>query len=171
MAAVLEINTYHGAPTGAAGADVTSTTIRMKKADNNTQDANDPVVIPAAGYNYSWRKSVKLQATTGPDNEIRNLRFYSEGQSLGTGRTLLVNTDATYEQASASDESAAISATDVDTHTTGSPLTITAGQVLGAAATGTGTQDFVELQLRVASTATQGNADNAKTLVYRYDES
>ncbi len=170
MAADTAISEFQGAAPGTP-ASIDGLTIRFKRADNSTQDANDPVPIPSSGYEYSWRKSLKLRVpTTGPDNEIRNLRFYSEGQSLGIDREILILKDATYTQGSSGDESAAISAVNVDTYTIGSPLTIEAGQVFAAAETGNGTQDFVELQARIGPTATAGNSSAAKGLVYRYDE-
>lgn len=169
MVAVMEASVYHGASPGAA-TDVTNQTVRFKQADNDTQDANDPIPIPSSGFNYSWRKSFKLLATTGPDNQITNLRFFSEQQDLGTDRDILIATSASYTQGSSADESTPISAVDVDTYSLGAPLTVQAGQVFGAAETGEGTQDFVVLQARVGPAATAGNADNAKGLVWSYDE-
>ena len=81
MTAATEIRVHHGAAPG-LGVDVTSTTLRLKRADDDLQDANDPVPIPDVGVNYSWRKSLKLVATTAPDNKITNLRFFTLGESL-----------------------------------------------------------------------------------------
>jgi len=169
MAAVVQVRTYHGA--GPTSGDVTNATIRMKRADDDTQDAAAPVPIPSAGVARSWRKSLKIYATTGPDNQLTNLRIYSDGVSLGTATTIWIALASSYTQASSADESAAISAVDVDTYTSVSPLTIQAGEVLAAAETGDGDtgQDFVELQLEIGSTAVPGNSAE-KTLTYQWDE-
>jgi hypothetical protein len=172
MVAVAEVHVFHGAAPGTP-TDVTDTTIRFKRADNDTQDANNPIPIPTSGTNYSWRKAFKLRCpATGPDNKIENLRLYSELQSLGTGRSILCKTASTYTQGSSGDEGTPLSGSaDVDTYTSGSPLVVAAGQVFGAAETGSGTQDFVELQAALTSAGSQGDAAAAKGIVYRYDES
>ena len=171
MVAVTEASVYHGAAPGVPS-DISGAVVRFKRADNDAQDALDPVPIPSSGFNYSWRKSFKLRCpVTGPDNQITNLRFFSEGQNLGTDRILLVATAAAYVQGSLGDESTPISATDVDTYTLGSPLVVNAGQVFGPAETGDGTQDFVVLQARVGPSAVAGNVLATKGLVQRYDES
>lgn len=170
MAADATISEFQGASPGTP-ADIDSSTVRFKRSDDSAQDSTNPVPIPAAGFNYSWRKSLKLRCpTTGPDNEIRNVRIYSEEQSLGTDREMLIATAGSYTQGASGDESSAISAVNVDTYTVSSPLVVAAGQVFGAAETGDGTQDFVELQVRIGPTATPGNAAAAKGIVYRYDE-
>lgn len=171
MVAVVESSVYHGVSPGAP-TNISGATVRFKRSDDDAVDALNPIPIPSAGFNYSWRKSFKLRApTTGPDNQINNLRFFSETQVLGTDRIILILQDPTYTQGSLGDESAAISAVDVDSFTLGSPKIINAGQVFGVLETGDGTQDFVVLQARVGPAAVAGNGDNAKGLVYRYDES
>lgn len=170
MAAVTEFQVFHGVGPGTPS-DVTNVTMRMKRADNDTQDDSDPVPIPTSGFSYSWRKSFKLSApVTGPDNSLENLRFFTLAQNMGTGREVFVLFPSAYTQASVSDESSAISADNIDNYTTGSPKVINGGQVLGPAATGTGTQDFVVVQLRQDSTAIIGDNLNDKEIVYRYDE-
>lgn len=170
MSAVVEVRTYHGA--GPTSGNVTGQTIRMKRADDDTQDAAAPVPIPSSGTNYSWRKSLKIYATTGPDNSVENLRLFSDGTSLGVGMTVYAKVASSYTQASATDEAGLLSgAVDVDTFTSVSPLTVQASQVLGPAEVGDGgaNQDFLELQLAVLSTSSPGNSA-AKTLTYRWDE-
>lgn len=172
MAADTQMAVYHGASPGSAS-DVSSTTIRFKRADDDAQDTNDPIPIPTSGFNYSWRKAFKLRvdpAGSGPDNGISNVRFFSEGQDLGTDRDILAATASSYTQGSSGDESSAISATNVDTYTTSSPLVVEAGTAFTASETGDGSQDFVVLQARIGPAAVPGNVSNAKGLVYRYDE-
>lgn len=172
MPATVIIAVYHGASPGTPSADVAGSTIRFKRADEDLQDANNPIPIPNSGAAYSWRKSLKLRILTDPDTEIRNLRFYSEGQNLGTGRSLRAKPASTYTQAGVADETTELAGSvDVDTYTSTTPLVLQAGQVLAnGSAPGEGVQDFVELQAKIDSTAIAGNAANAKGLVYRYDE-
>lgn len=174
MAAATEFRVLHGAAPG-LGADVTGTTLRFKRADDDAQTATNPVPVPSAGYEYSWRKVFLLVATTAPDNYLSNLRFFANGVSLGTGRTVLFNTRAAaaYVQPSAADESSAISAVDVLTKTAVSPEVLQAGQfILSTDAfptAGGANQPLVEVQMRVDSTASVGNSA-AMELRYRYEE-
>ena len=155
--------------------DVTAQTLRLKRSDDDVQDAAFPVPIPAAGLEYSWRKSLRLIVVSAPDNEISNLRFYSDGGSVGTGRRVLFNRDPAYTQASAADEGTPIGATDVSTIVQASPEVIEPGVLCDSgdayplAEGAAGQQDYVELQLEVGPTATVG-AGSAMTLRYRYNE-
>ena len=174
MAALVEVRVLHGgAP--ALGADVTGQTARFKLADDDAQDAASPVVRPAAGVTYSWRKSFLLVCTGLPDNYLSNLRFFSDGSPIGTGQRVLFATSASYVQATSADASSPISAVDVDTKTVNNPEVIQAGNWIDAASdvapyAGGALQAHVMLQLEVASTAVGGNG-SSKTLTYRYDES
>ena len=175
MAATTTVRSFHGS--GPSNADVTSTEIRFKRADNDTVDALNPVPIPTSGFNYSWRKHTKLRIDTAPANQITNLRWFSSGTALGTGITHLAVNSSSYTQGSSSDESAAIpSGVDSSTYTSGSPLTITAGQVAASGDTfptfagSSGSQDYMVQQMKVDTTAAAG-ASGARTFTYRYDES
>ena len=176
MVATVEARVLHGV-TPALGVDVTGTTLRFKQADNDVADASNPVPIPAAGFNYSWRKSFLLVVVTAPDNQISNLRFFADPGSLGTGRRSLFASAASYTQASAADASTPISAVDVTTKTAASPEVLQAGELVNdtdtfpTSAGTSGSQNVVELQLEVGPTATAGNGPGALTLRYRYDES
>lgn len=172
MAATVLASVFHGAAPGTPS-DITNTTVRFKRADDDVLDATNPVQVPSSGFNFSFRKNFKIRTTAGPDNAISNLRFFSEQQALGTARTLITEPAAVYVQGSAADESAAFSGTavDVDTHTASTPLVVNAGQVFGALETGDGTQDFVVMQAQIGATAGPGNSTAAKGLVYRFDES
>lgn len=173
MAATTEFRVHHGGAPG-LGVDATGTTMRLKVADDDVQNSSFPVPIPSVGTNYSWRKSFRLIATGKPDNEISNLRFFSDGGSLGTGRTVLFNRASGYTQATSADESAAISAVDLISLTDVSPEVLVPGQwVVEADAVptaGTG-QDFVEVQLALDPTAQVGNSAAAIVMRYRYNES
>lgn len=168
MAAVTEVRVHHGAgPTASAWAAGG----RLHRADTTptTDGATVYTPIPAAGTNYSWRKWAKLVVTSAPTGSISNLRWFYDGVALATGATLYVKKEATYTQASATDESASMTGyVDATTYTSGSPLTITAGTVL-TATTGTGTQDYLVHQAAATSTTPAGTTA-ARTATYRWDE-
>lgn len=169
MAATYSILYYNG-----SGPSSTTWTngARFHRADTSptTDGATTFIPIPAAGTNYSWRKHFKLNVTGGTYTTISNLRFFSDGTSWGTGVTAYAATASSYTQASASDNSSLIAGgTDVTTYTSGSPLTVNAGTVSSSNATGTGTQDYVVMQVGVGTTASAGTT-TARTLTYRVDE-
>lgn len=173
MAAAVEVRVLHGG-SPALGSDATSKTLRFKEADNDTQDALDPIDRPAAGVTFSFRKSFLLVATTLPDNFLSNLRFFSDLTAIGTGQRVLFAKSTSYIQATAADLAAAISAVNIDTFTQNNPSTIQAGNFVSstdvAPFAGGALQDHVMLQLEVASTAVGGDGA-PKTLTFRYDES
>ena len=173
MAAAVEVRVKHGAAP-ALGTDATGQTLRFKRADNDVQDAFFPVPIPAVGTNYSWRKTLQLVVTNPPDNEISNVRFFSDGGSLGVGRTILFNRAVGYTQATAADESTAVGAVDATSFTAVSPEVIVPGQLvndLDPVPTAGAGQDQVELQLAIDPTSQVGNSAAAIVFRYRYNES
>lgn len=178
MAATAQTRYYNGVGGGTAGSDVIGTTIRYKRADNQTVDANAPIPKPAAGENLSWTKYSKMNWTTAPAGVITNLRYFSDTPVTATKHYAWL--DATYTQPASGDE-AGISgftdsqpnkdACDETTHTSASPLVVNAGTVLSNPTTGEGTQDFVASQVGVLSTYAAGpGAVAAKDITYRYDE-
>ena len=173
MAATVEVRVLHGAAPG-LGTDATGLTLRLKRADNDVLDALFPVPIPSVGTVYSWRKTFLLVVTAPPDNVISNLRFFSDGGSLGVGRTILFNRAVAYTQASAADETVAISAVDSVTLTDVSPEVLVPGELVNdttpVPTAGAG-QDHVELQLAVDPTAQVGNSAAAIVYRFRYNES
>ena len=173
MPAVTQVRVLHGASPG-LGTDATNLTLRMKQADDDTQDATAPIPVPSSGKAYSWRKTFLFVANTAPDNAISNLRFFSDGASLGTGRKIMFARSSSYVQATATDAAATIGSTDVSTLTASSPETIQAGNLVLSTdsfpSSGGSLQEFVMLQLEVGTTATAGNSSAAMTLSYRYDE-
>ena len=173
MPATVEVRALHGAAPG-LGVDVSNTTIRFKRADDDFQDDNAPVPIPAVGIELSWRKSLLAVATVLPDNSLSNLRFLSLGESLGVGRDVFFARTGSYVQASAADQAGLIGTTNVDSLTPTTPEVIQPGTFItssdAAPTSGGALQDIVMLQLRHDPTALAGDAAAAKTLIYRYDE-
>lgn len=176
MAATVQIISAHGATVTTTETQIDGTTIKYKRADNDTNDTANPVPKPAAGSNFSWRKSMRIKITVAPDGDITNLRWFGPGASWGTGVTLWAHTKPTanYDQASSADDSAKIgvdggsAVTDAINYITSAVLTVNAGTVVGAT-TGYGTQDLVETQIEVASTASRGTK-GPQTFTYRFDE-
>lgn len=128
------------------------------------------IPVPPSGNTWSWRKSLKLKVTATPVGSVANLRWFSDAVAVGTGITMLVKKITAYTQASAGDAAAALtSSSDAVTYTSASPLSVNAGTVLSNPSTGVGTQDYIEMQMQVASTAAAG-VTAARTYSYRVDE-
>src|ERR1041385_8474829 len=78
---------------GETATDKTSGTIRFKKADDATVDANNPLVKPAAGSERSYEKWLRLNVSVAPTGQITNPKFYTDGANgYGTGISLYVRT-------------------------------------------------------------------------------
>lgn len=175
MAATVATYYYNGA----GGSGAAATNVRFKLADNNTQDANNPCVKPAAGTNLSFWKVIALYATVAPDNAINNVKLYTDGALAWTGCTVYVGneTPAAYSQATGSGDSGnamianyggggVITAqTSLFTYTSAATKSIT-GSI--GAATGKIT-NYVVIQLSVGTTAV-GGAQAAETITWQYDE-
>lgn len=190
MAAEMKIYSMH------AGGDTTSPAdhIRFKLADNDTADTASPCRIPTADQvaaqipaTWSFRKCLKLFSHIGPTNSISNLRFFLDGNELGTGIVLhgdmTTNAAATGAHAPESSDSTGNSdntchwmvVTGANAWTKASPLVVAAGTVWSAAETGDGGTDqpFVLLQTRILPTASPGiypDVPSKGVISYRYDE-
>ncbi|MHC4397456.1 MAG: hypothetical protein ACYS1A_17585 [Planctomycetota bacterium] len=173
MAATVQNWYYNGA--GPSGAQATN--LRFKLADNNTQDANNPCVKPAAGTNRSWWKCIKLYASVAPDTAINNVKIYSDGSLAWTGCTVQVGdeTQATYRQATTggADTGTELVAGYTEITAKTSLFTYTSGavkDVSGSIGATTGNiTDYVVLQLDIGTSAV-GGAQAAETITWRYDE-
>ena len=163
MAATVKVYVYNGA----SNAEDSNDRLRFKLADDNTNNSANPIQIPAAGTNYSWKKTISLYATVAPANSISNVKFYSDGSNgLGTGIGIEYKLVDSYTRAT--DASHISGGADVFGLTSSSPASLT-GSI--GAETGKGTLQFVELQMSVASTASPGDLVGvAETLTFQYDE-
>lgn len=83
MVATVIVNSYHGAA-GATVTDVTGSTVRFKKADNDTQDYANRIPIPPSGTEYSFVKHFALFASSSPAALIDTCKMYGDG-ALPTG--------------------------------------------------------------------------------------
>jgi hypothetical protein len=170
MAATWEERVFHGAgPTESAW----TANGKFHKADTDpTTDVSATAVVrPAAGTNYSWRKSLKSKWSTTPAGKIMNLRTFSSGAAPATGVDILAKKSTTYTEATSADETTPLSSSaSITTYTSGSPLVINSGDVLVNPSTGLGTQDYLELQMAVGTSAEPG-IWSGYTITRRYDES
>lgn len=168
-----------------ASTNQVATNFRFKDADNNTQDLNNPIVIPAAGSVKSRWKHTFIRCTTAPDTQVDGVVFYTTTNPYPTGITLLVgnetptkNSGATtgYDPSDVSDEvmtnhvditgSTDVAANYTSTGTAKSISISEAGSVINAIGE---TCNYIVLQLQVASTATSGTMP-AETLRAEYNE-
>ncbi len=163
-------------------------TLRFKTADNETIDAVNPVPIPAAGTNNSFRKSLFLFCDTAPDTQVDTIKMYSDGAGFGTGITCNIgdqfpvhNSGATtgYDLATGTigtsgdlitEHTDITTVTDFFTFTSGSPMTgpsiSEAGSLINATSE---TTNYVVMQVVVGTTATPGNKAD-ETFTFQYDE-
>lgn len=167
MAATIQI---HEMSALAAGVDKTSGTLRFKDADDATVDANNPLVIPGAGSIYSYTKKVRSYMEAPPNTNVSNLRWYTDGANgLGAGVTMTVkNIGTTW---GANYKTLMSGGADLFGYTSGSPLDgdgTDTGPFLPAK-DNSYIGDLIELQIAVASTATNG-ATPTETLTLAYDE-
>lgn len=168
MAGTIQVRSYHGT-TADAGTDVSAGAVRFKLADNDTVDAVTPIAIPGAGTAYSWIKHLALHCTVAPSNAVNNCKFYTDGANgLGTGVTVMAKI-STYLNPTSNAATALTGTSDVFTTygSVGAALAIP-GSI--GATTGKISTDFVQCQMNVASTATQGTTAT-ETFTFSYDES
>ena len=166
MVATVLIREKNGA--GETATDKTSGTIRFKNADNATVDANNPMVIPASGQDYSYEKWLRLNISVAPDTQIENLQAYSDGTSgFGAGVKTWYKTAGSFSTPAEATSTAGY--TDFFTATSGSPIDMDATNTGPFSSTGD-IGDYLVMMLEVEDTATQG-ALTAEDIVFSYDES
>jgi len=189
MPATFDVKLDIGGSDGSPGQSLTVTNLRMKTADDNDQDTNNPVPIVAGYTKRSFWRSVYLKCTTAPPTKCDNVKFYTDGTPFGTGIVLYAGeqfptknsgSSSGYEKADGTvgdtgDEMVAghgglTSKVDVFTKTQGTPLsgpTISeSGGIINAIDE---TTNYLILQLEVIDTATAGTL-TAETMTFQYDE-
>lgn len=163
---------------GGVGAGAIATNIRLKLADNNTQDTNNPNVRPAAGVNYSFWKSMVLHAVTPPDTGINNVKLFTDEALAPEWDDCIIwvgdETSGTYQQATGAGDSGAemvanhaqiTGRTNLFSFGVGAPKDIS-----GSIGYATGRiSDYVVLQGQVGPAASGGHMPY-ETLTWRYDE-
>ena len=136
------------------------TYLRFKTADNNTDDQNNPCVIPPSGTNYSYEKEVRVNVSVAPSVRLDNLTMELEA-ALDTGLSMYYGWSATYFTPNAGLNLA-----------TNGPLTTTPVDWNNAADNFTGTGvwgDNCALQIRIVNTASPG-AMTEQDFIITYDE-
>lgn len=166
MAATVSVKEVNGA---SAGTPTTVTNSRFCTKDIYNPGTGDVLVKPnTGGTNYSFKKTLYLNADTAPSTSINNVKFFCDGTIGWTGVTAKVKPVDSYTQATGTDDvtgDVLAGATDITTYVTASPLALT-GSV--AAATGKISQ-YLELQAIISDAAGPG-ALSAETCTFRYDE-
>lgn len=167
MAATVVVKQLVGASPGSA---TTITNLRMNTDDTVNPGTTNPLVKPSAGTNYSFVKTVYLNADTTPSGTINNCKIYSDGTIGWTGVTLHIGSNATYKEAEGTVGTTAsvstVATANVANFTSGSPKSLT-GTITNPS-TGRIT-DYVMFQARVTTSAVPGTL-SAETMTFQYDE-
>ena len=163
----MSIKEVNGASAGTA---TTVTNVRFCTTDDDAPGTNYPMVKPGTGNtNYSFKKTVYLNADTSPSSIINNIKFYCDGTIGWTGVDVKVKAANSYTQATGTEGSSGdelADATDIETYTSASPLSLT-GSVSNPD-TGKVSQ-YLEMQAIVSDSAVAGSLA-AETCTFRYDE-
>jgi hypothetical protein len=173
MAAVVSIRERTGPSAGAT--DTPVTTIQFSTSDVVVPGTDNPLVRPQPGLtNYSFWKSLFLNADTSPAVRINNVKFFTDGTISWTGGTLRVGTRNAYTQSTGTvgttgtdaATSLSIAMGNAQNYASANPLPVP-GQILNPA-TGR-VSDFIILQVSVSDQAVPGYL-GAETLSILYDE-
>ena len=165
MAATIVIQSAHGGSAGSPGSTSTVTSARMKAADNDTADTNNPLVRPTSGLNYSYEKWLRLYCSVAPSNVVNNFRFHRASGSPSTGITDLYGERSIAEGYEVPVQTNGYAATSMPTSATSLSKNATD---FSAATTQYG--PWVVLQWSIGPTAVAGT-QTALTYRFTYDES
>lgn len=183
MAATVQIVRKTGA--GPTATDITGINTRANAEDaHSVAGTSNPIRIPAAGTNYSYWVTTRLNVTVTPAGTIDNLRWFTDGANgFGTGVTCVgakastgaaagyreatgtpgtTGTELTQANHTGLDEAPA----DVFGFTSGAPKSLV-GSITNPSTGEFG--DHWVYQIAVASTAGPG-ATPSETFTFRYDE-
>lgn len=191
MSVYVDVGGSNGSPASENDIDALGPPAMQFRTDDTVSvDTLKPIVIPAAGTNYSYAKSSYLHCDTAPSLQINNVQFYTDGSNtLGTGIGVVVG-DEMPTKTNASDAGYIVATgtsgttgneittfytgitgvTDVFTYTSGSAKTISIGES-GSIINAVGeTTNYVVFQMTVASTASPISATPNETGTFQYDE-
>ncbi len=167
--------------------------IAAASADGRDQtDTTNPVIIPGAGFGYSFWKHICLSIDGGSYTQVDNVQMWCDGTigwALGTSGILQVGTkdsgphgcpDGSYEQPTGTGDygypiddntnghdyykAQTVGVQDIESFPTGSKMLVDSG----AHTTDERTKGVV-YQAKVDTDATQGEQDD-ETITYSYDE-
>jgi hypothetical protein len=182
MAATIIINRWTGSSGAYTKNNITAANTVANAADSHQTTAagsSNPITIPAAGTNYSFWVSTRLECSSTPTGTVNNLRWYSDGgNGFGTGVTCKAQNATTYVQATGTTGTTGnqlnttnhtgLSGAPADafTFTVGSPKSLT-GSISNPSTGDFG--DFMVYQLEVTSSAGAG-VTGTETFTWLYDE-
>lgn len=179
MAATVTVRERTGTSGSPTNTDITSATSNFNLADSYTSGSSNPVQIPSGSANYSFWKSVYLNADTSPAGTIDTVQYYTDGtDSFGTGVTMTVSTASSlaYTQAvgsatsgtqvSNSSYSGSGTAVNAFTYTSAAPLSVTGS--ISNPSTGKVSDFWVE-QIALTSSTAPGNM-TTETITLTYHE-
>lgn len=155
---------------GATPVASTVTNVRFCTDDNYNPGTDNPMVKPETGQtNYSFKKTIYLNADDSPTGTINNIKFFTDGTIGWTGVVVEGAVADAYTEPEGtigtSGNDAALN-TDIATYTSASPLSLTGS--INNPSTGKVSQ-YLELQAVVSDSAVAG-ALAAETCTFRYDE-
>lgn len=173
MAANVVIFELNGASPGVGtNKGTTGGTLRFKKADNSTVDANNPLVQPTAGaFDRSNRKCIHLFISgVAPTGQISNIRCYTDGANgYGTGIDVFITSSGVYTASFVPSSEAG--ATSIFGFTSGAPYdldTYLTGPFTGISER---CSDFVYLHAMISSSAAAPqNPTNSEIFTLSWDE-
>jgi len=167
MSATVNVKEVNGGATPVAS---TVTNSRFCTTDAYNPGTDYPLVKPDTGLtNYSYKKTLYLNADTSPASIINNIKFFCDGAIGWTGVTVECAAADTYTEptgtpgVSGDDESLN---TSITTYTTDAPLALTGS--ISNPNTGKISQ-YLELQAVISDAAGSGVL-SAETISFRYDE-
>jgi len=165
LAATMSVKEVNG---GATPVATTITNCRFCTTDDYDPGTDYPLVKPAAGSNYSFKKTVYLNADSSPSSIINNVKFFCDGTIGWTGVTVEVAAADAYSAPTGTEGTTGDdnNGTAITTYTTGSPLSLTGS--ISNPDTGKVSQ-YLEMQA-VVSTSAEAGALAAETVTFRYDE-
>lgn len=154
-----------------SGPTLTSiTNLRFNTDDTPNPGTANPLVKPAAGTNYSYLKTVYLNADTSPSGTINNVKIYSDGAIGWTGCTLYLNSKGSYTQATGTPGTTGnqntLATANIQNYTSGAPKQLTGS--ISNPSTGR-ISDYVLMVVGVSTSAVAGTL-SAETLTFQYDE-
>lgn len=173
MAATVSIYEWNGTSGSQASTDKTSGTVRYKKADNATVDANNPLVKPSAGNDRSYEKWLRLHiGGTGPTGVITNPKFYTDGtNNFGTGIAAYIRTTNPGSYATPAIPANDAGGTDQFTYNSGSGKALDVANAGPYSGTNTDIADFAVLWMTLStSVASPQNPTSSETITFAYDE-
>ena len=167
MSATIQIHELSGLTTGT---DKTSGTVRFKNADNATVDTANPLVVPAAGTDFSYTKTLRAYMEAAPVSSISNLQWYSDG-TTGFGTGITVNAKNAGVNWVANYQTEATETADLFSYTSATPLDGDAADAGPYTPTDDDSYigDLIVLQMAVSSLATNG-IKPAEVLTLAFDE-